>query len=378
MGYEEIFIDKILSKIPEISPNDVIPQYHFVDDKGKNRYIDFMIINQVEGYYLPIELDGTYKDVDHNHWKDFLVRQNSLITKFGIVLRFSNKHMLNEPMEIIHKIRETLTSQKDKNISEADKQKERENLASWYNERLNELKVENQNSEDISNQIQELKNLIKETGNPRNDRSKEQSSKESATSKNNFWFGVSSALIGIIVVWGVSTKSELIQQKELLEPSMQVKVTTPDVEIENTLDSKLVSSLASNDSGGQSKRYAIDSWEEVPADEIKSSLGIEKHYPDNAILSSKVSRYVGLNKTVCGQVVQVKEFSKGFYLNFEKPFPNMSFSSVIWDSNVKNVLGHYKSFNEFLDKNACVEGKISTYNNQIQIVVDDSSQIEIY
>lgn len=93
-GYEEAFVDRVLSQIPEISPDDVIPQYHFVDDYNGNRYIDFMILNKAKGYYLPIELDGTYKDVNHQKWKDFLVRQNSLITKFGIVLRFSNKQML--------------------------------------------------------------------------------------------------------------------------------------------------------------------------------------------------------------------------------------------------------------------------------------------
>lgn len=110
-GYEETFVDRVLCRVPELTPDDVIPQYHFIDDSGGNRYIDFMIINRSKGYCLPIELDGTYKDVDHHKWKDFLVRQNSLVTKFGVVLRFSNKQMFEEPNLVIAKISQTLNAQ---------------------------------------------------------------------------------------------------------------------------------------------------------------------------------------------------------------------------------------------------------------------------
>ncbi|WP_411992082.1 hypothetical protein [Agarivorans sp. DSG3-1] len=52
-GYEEAFVGAVLSQIPEISPDDVTPQFHFIDDRGGNRYIDFMIINKATGVYLP-------------------------------------------------------------------------------------------------------------------------------------------------------------------------------------------------------------------------------------------------------------------------------------------------------------------------------------
>ena len=65
-GYEERFVDDVLRKLPNISPSDVVPQYHFIDDKGGNRYIDFVILNEEKGFHLPIELDGTYKDIHHH------------------------------------------------------------------------------------------------------------------------------------------------------------------------------------------------------------------------------------------------------------------------------------------------------------------------
>ncbi len=110
-GYEELFVNKVLSQIPQISPSDVTPQYRFVDSTGKPRYIDFMIINKAKGYQLPIELDGLDKDKEHAKWNDFLKRQNDLISQFGTVLRFSNKQMFDDPIYIIREIQKALSSQ---------------------------------------------------------------------------------------------------------------------------------------------------------------------------------------------------------------------------------------------------------------------------
>lgn len=34
-GFEEKFVDTVLSQIPLISPEDVIPQYHFIDHRKR-------------------------------------------------------------------------------------------------------------------------------------------------------------------------------------------------------------------------------------------------------------------------------------------------------------------------------------------------------
>lgn len=110
-GFEEVFVDKVLSKLNNVEPSDVLPQFHFVDDKRKNRYIDFMIINQEKGYLLPIELDGAQKDTNHAKWNDFLSRQNALITRFNTVLRFTNLQMFNQPYDVIKQINSALEKQ---------------------------------------------------------------------------------------------------------------------------------------------------------------------------------------------------------------------------------------------------------------------------
>ena len=70
-----------------------------------------MIINPLEGYLLPIELDGA-KKTPVEDCDDFLYRQNVLIRSFGSVLRYSNTKMHNNPREIIHEISMALLAQK--------------------------------------------------------------------------------------------------------------------------------------------------------------------------------------------------------------------------------------------------------------------------
>ncbi|OBX49440.1 hypothetical protein [Moraxella nonliquefaciens] len=107
-GYEEKFVDLVLMNIPNLQPTDVIPQYHFKDSSGKNRYIDFMIISQHKNWLLPIELDGYAKMVgngnDYERFTDFLERQNDVIKIFGKIFRFSNKEFLTKPKGVINTI----------------------------------------------------------------------------------------------------------------------------------------------------------------------------------------------------------------------------------------------------------------------------------
>ena len=122
VGFEEKFVDLVLSKISGIQPSDVIPQFNFKDRKGSNRYVDFMIINEEKNYKLPIELDGYSKMVgngnQYHKFNDFLERQNAMIQEFGLVLRYTNKKMLNESREIINEIQNTLKMQEQKQSTE--------------------------------------------------------------------------------------------------------------------------------------------------------------------------------------------------------------------------------------------------------------------
>lgn len=119
-GYEEKFVDLVLSKISGLEPAIVIPQYYINDETG-NRYIDFVIKNK--HWNIAIELDGLGKMFDDNYvgdrddryrrFDDMLRRQNLLVSKGFTVLRFSNKTMLKDTKYVIGLIKSTMDKQSE-------------------------------------------------------------------------------------------------------------------------------------------------------------------------------------------------------------------------------------------------------------------------
>lgn len=153
----------VLSKIPEIDPGDLISQYPFTDQKGGSRRIDFMIINEKKGYKLPIELDGLTKFLgsderpDYSRFIDFLRRQNALVNTFGIVLRYTNKEMIQNTAFIISEIRNTLLSQSRGEIQHRTEVEERKLIENTYREEIEKLRL--QQNKEVKNLEQEINGL---------------------------------------------------------------------------------------------------------------------------------------------------------------------------------------------------------------------------
>jgi|GEM_PF-5364287 hypothetical protein len=95
-GYERMFVEKVFKYTVYIRPDDVIPQYRFIDRRGRSRYIDF-VIKLTDTDLLPIELDGAEKFSKYDILPDTLERQNELLNQFGRLLRFSNNQLLHDP-----------------------------------------------------------------------------------------------------------------------------------------------------------------------------------------------------------------------------------------------------------------------------------------
>lgn len=142
VGYEENFVRSILAKIPEISPEDVTAQFHFTDSNGGNRYIDFMIVNEVKGYRLPIELNGYWKVTNYHDFNDMLERQNDLVQIYGVLLRYINNKMNQQPDKIVREIRKTLELQGKNQLSQEMLEKQEQQRVAEYQQELNHLKDE--------------------------------------------------------------------------------------------------------------------------------------------------------------------------------------------------------------------------------------------
>lgn len=92
--YETLFVESVLSRVPELDLLTLYVQYHFVDADGGNRYCDFAIL-EGNDLRIAIEVDGYDKrgrgqGMTRDEFVDWQRRHASLVTQGWSVLRFAN------------------------------------------------------------------------------------------------------------------------------------------------------------------------------------------------------------------------------------------------------------------------------------------------
>ena len=90
-----------------------------------------------------------------------------------------------------------------------------------------------------------------------------------------------------------------------------------------------------------------------------------------------VQFYEGKTITVCSKVQSTfltKGEKKTTYINFGKPYPNQTFTVVIFESDLKNF--SYSPVEYLKDKNVCITGTIMLYKEKPQIVLKNETEIK--
>ena len=101
--------------------------------------------------------------------------------------------------------------------------------------------------------------------------------------------------------------------------------------------------------------------------------------PLPGIASADAQQHIGETNTICGVVASTRYLestsSKPTLLNFDRPFPNHTFTVVIPEAS----RARFKQIPEalFRGKTVCVTGPIIDYRGKPEIVVEDPSQIAI-
>ncbi len=96
------------------------------------------------------------------------------------------------------------------------------------------------------------------------------------------------------------------------------------------------------------------------------------------ISAAEAAGKIGKRETVCGRVANAKYAATAHgqptFLDFDRAYPAMVFTAVIWGSDRKR-------FNEppesLQGRDACVTGTIELYKGEPQIIVRDPSQLSI-
>jgi len=96
------------------------------------------------------------------------------------------------------------------------------------------------------------------------------------------------------------------------------------------------------------------------------------------LTAAEAKNHVGETATVCGRVASIHFAEKApglpTFLNFDLPYPNQTFSIVIWG---KDRLKFGKPERTYRDKSVCVSGKITSHRGVPEIAVSKPSEILI-
>lgn len=454
-GFEEQFVRTVLTRIEDIEPEDVKTQYHFRDAHGGNRYIDFMIINESKGFLLPIELDGLWKALSYHEFNDMLSRQNALLREYGVLLRYTNKTMLNHPNQIINEIKYTLDLQSKNQLTKQivdkqtakrieDYQKELELIKQQQAEQANNSKHDTQEAltkEDLAAlqaAISALQDKVDKVGESNASKLENQPSvsltlpysssqtpalistsnvdtdtrvkstdgvQETTTKKSGLKLqhmiaiGVTSLIvtaIGANAYFGQVNKDEFLASNQMESSSESVDIydeesaSYDDINVDTNekkgvveVEGTLLSIPATSEAEVAPVQVMEEPEQVIEKSEVKAiteptasyqqptNINYEEAISDS-IPASEARNNIGAYKVVCGNIAQVKSFSKGTYLNFGASYPKQEATIVVWDSDK----GNFGDLDQYEGESMCVEGSIDTYKGIPQIKLASANKIK--
>jgi hypothetical protein len=92
------------------------------------------------------------------------------------------------------------------------------------------------------------------------------------------------------------------------------------------------------------------------------------------ITSRAAKRHVGQQATVCGRVAswrRTSEQGNPTFLDFDKTYPDQSFSVVIW----ARYHTRFRDPEDYRNKNICVTGQIGSHRGHPEMIISDPSQL---
>jgi hypothetical protein len=91
------------------------------------------------------------------------------------------------------------------------------------------------------------------------------------------------------------------------------------------------------------------------------------------ITPAEAKDHFGTNAIVTGTIAEVKITDRIAYLNFEKPFPNMAFTGIVYGPKT-NV---FQELEKLQGKTVEVSGKISDRNGKPQMILSRTNQLKL-
>ena len=145
----------------------------------------------------------------------------------------------------------------------------------------------------------------------------------------------------------------------------------PAVRPEQSIDSIQSQSAVYKKSGDEPKSVEPAKIEEVSPSYQEPESSSYESVISNSVPASQAYKHIGSYRVVCGNIVQVKDFSKGTYLNLGATYPNQDATIVIWASDANNFGNIY----QYEGQDVCIKGTIDSYKGTPQIKLASPSQL---
>ena len=426
---KEQFVRQILSKIDDVSPEDLSATHRFTDAKGSERSIDILIENPEKNQRLAIELDGLapYKsadgDIDYRHFNEFLEQQNALLNAFGVVLRYSAAKMQHAPDVIMNEIGEILCAQAQGDYTPKNKKEEYAAIVEAYQEDILALKkIWATEASGLKEQADRL--VAQAAGKGRNDAQLHAQMQLLDAEIRAYEEKIrlyQRASIATVIANEIDIKAliaEIQTLKDIMADLRQASVEdsqggyerksaapwvlgivavlvlsaaaggyyyfakiagkkTPIPVAEDSpavLTELPVIGQASNGTG-TSAALPVMSSDVVPPTPVAATAEQqpqpETRTSDGSIMAREAGQYIGETRRVCGKVVALKEAKKSISLHFDAAAPNQTFTAVVWKTS--RALSRQAS--HLVQADICVTGKIEENRKKPQMIVSESAQI---
>ncbi len=125
-------------------------------------------------------------------------------------------------------------------------------------------------------------------------------------------------------------------------------------------------------------KYNVREWYAKGDPFIGEVEPLKAPLPHGMFNSVQAKYHVGRTATICGTVVGTRRTTKAnaVYLNFDRMHPYQDFYATIWEYNGPNF--SYEPEVYLLDKQVCVTGKISLYDDIPRISINNEKEVMLY
>lgn len=101
---------------------------------------------------------------------------------------------------------------------------------------------------------------------------------------------------------------------------------------------------------------------------------ISRFDSETTINVCETKQWLNQEITVQGEIIEIYEDSSANFFNFGAPYPNQCFSAVIWNNGLLEFPEILKE--HYQNKTVKIKGKITEYNGQPQIILQNLEQIK--